>query len=139
MALDPHAIEAAAVVIGLLITVMGGLIAYLQMSRRLSGRIETSEAGHLWEESSKLREDYRSRLVDTDIRQAKLEERVADLEAANNTLVRANMHHEHAASKHDSVVADLESRLEACERANSELRALVASLQQQLKDARNAT
>lgn len=138
MQLDGQTIEAIAVVVSLLVAGIGGFIAFVHTGKRLSGKIDTSEASHLWEESSKLREEYRSRLVDTDVRQAKLEERVAGLEAANNLLVRANMQYEHAAQKHDDIVEDLRTRFERCEMSNKELKEQVDSLKQQLKDANAA-
>jgi predicted nuclease with TOPRIM domain len=74
--------------IGALIVAMG---AYFATVRRLSGRIETSEADSLWKESASIREDYRDRLSSADQRQARLEERVANLEKRNAELAEENV------------------------------------------------
>lgn len=138
MQFDGQTIEAIAVVVSLLVAGIGGFIAFVHQGKRLSGKIDTSEASHLWEESSKLREEYRSRLVDHDVRQARLEERVASLEAANNALVRINMEYEHAAREHDRTVEDLRIRFDRCEASNKELKAEIEHLKEQLEDANAA-
>lgn len=64
--------------------------AYIAASRRLSGKINTSEAQSLWQESASIREDYRARIAYAEQRTLRLEERVAQLERANNELALHN-------------------------------------------------
>ena len=80
----------------LVAAVVGPLVAYLGASRKLSGKIGTSEAADLWAESSRIRDDYRSRITE-------LAARIAALEATNDALVSENR--------------DLRKRLEDCERS----------------------
>lgn len=70
---------------------IGPIGAFIVATRRLSGKIATSDAGELWSESASIREDYRQRLEKADARQAVLEARVAQLEDANNKLFRENI------------------------------------------------
>lgn len=80
------------VLIPVTIALVGPIGAYLVASRRLSGKIGTSEAGDLWKESQSIRNDYRDRLGVADDRTRDLEKRVAKLEELNNDLVRENIH-----------------------------------------------
>ncbi len=64
--------------------------AYLLAARRMSGKIETSEASPLWEESRAMREDYRQRLDSASTRQRDLEARMAQLEHQNYELLVEN-------------------------------------------------
>lgn len=77
------AIAALAAVAGAIVAALG---AYVAAARRLSGKVSTSEAGELWQESAAIRQDYRDRLHSADDRQARLEERVAKLEQRNSEL-----------------------------------------------------
>lgn len=77
-------------IVPVVVAVVATLGSYLAASRRLSGRIATSEAASLWEESRSIREEYRERLAAAEARQAKLEERMADMEQLNLKLSREN-------------------------------------------------
>lgn len=80
----------ATFLVALAAVVVAPLVGYVTATRKLSGKIATSEAGQLWEESKAIRDDYRDRLVLTDTRTAALEARVAALEKLNNELMREN-------------------------------------------------
>lgn len=116
--------------------VIGPLAAYITASRKLSGRIGTSEASQLWAESSKIRDDYRDRLAGTDKRQADLEARVATLEALNVELRRENVQQSQKVMEYESIIKELRTRLDALERENAELREVVSSLEKRLANAR---
>lgn len=119
----------AATLVALVVAVVGPLVAYITASRKLSGRIGTSEAGQLWAESKEIRDDYRDRLTATDIRQASLEARVSLLEGLNNELSRENIRLSTQASTYEVTIADLRKRLEALERENAHLRDQIAELE----------
>lgn len=76
---------------GIIIALVGAIGAYVAAARRLSGKIDTSEASQLWEESRSIRNDYRDRLDAANQRQAKLEERMAGLERKNIELGERNV------------------------------------------------
>ena len=82
-----------------LVTAFG---AYLASVRKLSGKIGTSEASDLWEESADIRKDYRAQLLMEQQRTARLEQRVDKLEDVNNLLTLDNR--------------DLRTRLDECQR-----------------------
>lgn len=67
----------------LIVGIVGALSAYLAAARRFSGKIGSSDAAQLWQESASIREDYRNRI-------AALEARVASCETANNELANVN-------------------------------------------------
>lgn len=92
--------DTAALIVGLLGVILGPLVAYVVASRKLSGKIATSEAADLWAESSRLREDYRKQL-------ARSEQRVTQLQAR---------------------VDEQDERIEALETENRELHQLVVEL-----------
>jgi chromosome segregation ATPase len=69
--------------------------AYLLAARRMSGKIATSDASQLWQESKSIRDDYRARLNDAADRAMRLEVRVADLEGTNTKLIQENFELRH--------------------------------------------
>lgn len=71
--------------------VVAPLVGYITASRKLSGKIGTSDAARLWEASETMRKEYRDDLAAANKRVVALEERVANLEAINNGLVRENL------------------------------------------------
>jgi predicted nucleic acid-binding Zn-ribbon protein len=113
-----------ALVIALAAAVIGPLVAYLGASRKLSGKIGTSEAADLWAESGKIRDDYRARIDVANVRQAELESRVARLEGENNTLVRENI--------------SLHARIDTLERENAELKQQIAELLEEIHAEKKA-
>jgi FtsZ-binding cell division protein ZapB len=105
-------------VVALVVATIGPLVAYLGASRKLSGKIDTSEAADLWLESSRIRDDYRNRLDKANVRIVELETRVAHLEGENNSLVRENI--------------SLHARIDTLERENSNLKEQIAGLLKRL-------
>lgn len=80
----------APIVVAIATVVVGSLLTYLGVVRKLSGKIGTSEASSLWEESAAIRADYRDQLATAAKRIADLEARVAQVEHLNNQLEREN-------------------------------------------------
>jgi predicted RNase H-like nuclease (RuvC/YqgF family) len=79
-----------------LVALVGPLVTYLVAAKRLSGKIGSSEAEQLWEESSSIRREYAARIEqltktvrDCQRRMAKLERRNDALEKENADLKRA--------------------------------------------------
>jgi hypothetical protein len=70
-------------VIGALAVPIG---TYLAVVRRTSGKIETTEAGKLWEEASKMREEYRAEADELRTIAQDLRAQNADLHRQNHDL-----------------------------------------------------
>jgi chromosome segregation ATPase len=109
-----------------LLTVIGVLVApivsYIAAAKKFSGRINTTEADALWQESASIREDYRSQLAARDRRIEALEARVAKFEADEDRLVRDNLNLTHTVesqiaklTRYEERINDLVDRLTACE------------------------
>jgi chromosome segregation ATPase len=111
-----------AVVIPLVGIAVTGLVTYIVASRRMSGKIATSDATDLWKESQSIRDDYRDRLDQSNGRTVRLEERLAILESRNVDLARENV--------------VLQGQIHACERLGDELRAIIERLEQTIEELR---
>lgn len=74
------------VIVSALSVVIAPVIAYVTASRRLSGRIQTSEAIDLWKESASIREDYRESLRQADRQISDLKESNFQLRLALNEM-----------------------------------------------------
>lgn len=81
------AIDPTVVLLSLAGAAIGALGAFWAAARQFSGKIETSSASDLWEESRSIREELRERVKDLHLEVGKLEGRVAQLEGRNATLV----------------------------------------------------
>ena len=77
--------------IAIAVAAIASIATYLGTARKLSGKVETSEASELWEESRSIRQDYQSRLASATERAAGLEIRVANLEERNTKLLKENI------------------------------------------------
>lgn len=115
--------------IAILALIVGPLGAYIGISRRLSGKIGTSEAADLWAESKSLREDAAQKLAISDNRVSALEVRVRELERDNTTLSRENFDLVRKQSVDETDIKALRSRIETLERENADLREQVHTLQ----------
>jgi hypothetical protein len=94
--------------------------------RRMSGRIETSEASELWKESASIRDDYRTRLLQANERATSVEIRMAAVEQQNNALVQENF-----ALRHK--VEELEALVKAQAETIRSLEALVQSQREEIE------
>jgi chromosome segregation ATPase len=108
-----------AVYIPVAVAIVTPLAAYLLAARRMSGKVQTSDAGELWAESRAIRDDYRNRLLDSADRTRDLEGRVARLEGANNELARENF--------------TLQNKVIALEALVTELRETITKLQETIQ------
>lgn len=78
------------IIAALATALFGPVIAYLAAARRLSGRIDTSEAAQLWQEASNLRSEYKREIEELRGLVGKLRDRVLDLETKNEQLALEN-------------------------------------------------
>lgn len=83
--------DPAVLVIPIIVAIAAPVGAYLLAARKMSGKIGTSDASELWEESRSIRDDYRNRLLTAAERAVSLEMRVAALEGTNAELVNQNL------------------------------------------------
>lgn len=109
--------------------------AYIAASRRLSGKIDTSEAGQLWAESASIREDYRNRISIAEARTLSLEQRVATLERDNSELARENgsLSARNLLLQHK--MDELRGRFDDLEEKNMLLRETIAALREREQGA----
>lgn len=126
----------AALLVALGAAVIGPLVAYFTASRKLSGKIGTSEAAQLWAESTNIRDDYRQRLAVSDSRQVALEVRVATLEGLNTELARENLTLTAKIVGYEETIKELRARLDVLEKENLALRKQVTALQKTLSKER---
>lgn len=104
-----------ALLIPLLVAAIGVLGTYIGVSRRLSGKINTSEADSLWKESASIREGLNKRL-------AELESRVAKLEGINTALREENLILKADKIHLEATIESLRTRCEAIEHERDLLR-----------------
>lgn len=108
----------AAVVIAL----VAALGSFLAVARRLSGKIATSEATSLWEESSKLRQEYKDeiRQLRGDLHDCVL--RVGHLEEKNRSLSRENADLRRTIEEHEETIRTLRAEVARLTADNVEMR-----------------
>lgn len=104
------------IVVALFTAATAPLIAYVTAARKLSGKIDTTEAGRLWEESAAIRADYREQIAERDRRIEALDTRIEAVEEANRKLAAENLTLRDKVRSYGEDAADLLERLEACER-----------------------
>jgi septal ring factor EnvC (AmiA/AmiB activator) len=106
-------------IIAVIITAFGAV--WLQ-NKRLSGKIDTSEAASLWQEAASQREDYRERLSSQNDRITKLEERIARAEERNTKLAEQNIELRQELAEAEVALHECQDKLAAVERENESLR-----------------
>lgn len=110
-----------ALIVALIAAVAGPLLGYIAATRKLSGKIGTSEASSLWQESASIRSDYRDRLAASEARMANLEARIAEEEKANNSLTRENMALASKNAECQRIIEELQHRVDKLEEENQRL------------------
>jgi chromosome segregation ATPase len=106
-------------IIAVVITAFGAV--WLQ-NKRLSGKVEDSDASELWKESASIREDYREQINVDRERIARLEERVARAEERNTKLAEENLELRKKLSEAEVALHECQDKLAAVERENESLR-----------------
>lgn len=99
------------VLIPVAVAIVAPIGAYIVAARRMSGKIETSDANALWEESRSIREDYRARLTSVTDRARELEARVAKLESINDALSRENYELKVQIIRMEALIKSLEANI----------------------------
>jgi chromosome segregation ATPase len=120
---------------GVLVASIAAIGTYIAAARKLSGKIGTSEAGQLWQESASMRDDYRTRIASSDQRIVSLEERVAMLEKANNELAHQNFELVAANSQLEITIASLRTRVDVLDRENATLQTELTALRKRSENA----
>jgi predicted RNase H-like nuclease (RuvC/YqgF family) len=106
----------------ILAAVIAALAVYIEASRRLSGKINTSEAKSLWDESASIRKDYADRLAKSEERMAHQDERIGKLEERNNELARENLELKARNNELQARCDDLLRQLETFQSENESLK-----------------
>jgi predicted RNase H-like nuclease (RuvC/YqgF family) len=78
-------------IIAVIAAVSAPIGAYLVAARQFSGKVQTSDAAKLWEESRAIRDWATNRMKDLSAHVDKLEERVRELEEHNGSLTVENL------------------------------------------------
>jgi chromosome segregation ATPase len=103
------------VLVPVLVAIIAPLGAYLLAARKMSGKVNTSDADQLWREAGSIRDDYRERLRISNERQTSLEERVARLEGQNTALVQENFDLKRKVNELESLVRAQQTTIAALE------------------------
>lgn len=96
-----------AVLIPIVCALIAPMVTYIVAAKRMSGKIATSDAGELWEESKSIREDYRERILAAAERTVQLEARVGTLEGINNQLQNENFQLKHKVEQLEELIVKL--------------------------------
>lgn len=74
----------------IVVALFGPVATYVVAVRKLSGKVGTSEASQLWEESRSIRNDYRAQIEHLNDTVKQCEGRISTLEHRNDDLLREN-------------------------------------------------
>lgn len=108
--------------IAALVTAVGApLAAYLAALRRLSGKVGTSDAAQLWEESRAIRDWATKRIEELNTLVERLERKVSDLEGGNNALARENGHLTTMLEEHERTIGSLRQQVSRLSSDNARL------------------
>jgi chromosome segregation ATPase len=94
-------------IVAIVAALVGPLLAYVGVARRLSGKIGTSEASDLWEEARSIREGFRLRIEELNDVVRECNERIDALEERNAALFRENENLRYQVSVHERTIATL--------------------------------
>ncbi len=117
----------ATILVAISAAIVAPLLTYVIAARRMSGKIQTSEASDLWAESRALRDDYKSQVGMLQTQVKDLISRVRELEENKTTLEKANLQ---LARRVD----DLENELASVKKENQALRADIEEKREELAE-----
>lgn len=101
---------------------VGALVAYLGTVRKLSGKVKTSDAAQLWEESRGMREEYRSRITELNDVIERCEARIVKLEQRNDELYAENGRLGRMIEQHEETIAELRLQVHRLAGENDQLK-----------------
>jgi peptidoglycan hydrolase CwlO-like protein len=104
-----------ALFVALAAVVAAPIVSLWIASRKMSGRIGTSDASELWAASKALRDEYREQLNKMSTRQRDLEGRVASLEGENTVLSRGNYERDQKIAVLELTIAKLRETIASLE------------------------
>lgn len=96
-----------AILVPVAVALIAPVVTYVVAARKMSGKIATSDASELWEESRSIRDDYRMRLLQANERALSVEVRLASIEARNTDLERENYMLKQRIAELEEIVARL--------------------------------
>jgi len=98
------------------------LLGYLAAARRLSGKVASSEAADLWEESRSIRQDYQKRIEELNKVIYNCQQRIDELERRNDQLYLENGNLKRMIEGHEATIDELRSQLHRVSEENITLR-----------------
>lgn len=117
-------------VIGLGAPIITLLLGY----KKLSGRIGTSEAAQLWDESRGIRDDYRKQIAAMREVMDRLQDRVDKLETRNQQLHLENGRLGRMIDQHEETIAELRNQIHRLSDENDELKNQNIGLRQRVSE-----
>jgi len=113
----------------------GPLGAYLIAARRFSGKIGSSDASELWEESRSIRDWSKARIEELNALVGRLEGRVTVVESQNIALARENENLIQQIRTLNTTIADLRSEIVTLTGELQKSHSRVAQLEEEADDA----
>jgi len=120
--------------ISLIAALVGALVAYLGTVRKLSGKVRTSDAAQLWDESRAMREDYRSRITELNEVIRRCETRMEALEKRNDELYLENGRLARMVEEHEATIAELRAQVHRLSDENESLKSDNGSLRRRVAE-----
>ena len=98
-----------------LLSIIGGAFAaaigYLTIVRKLSGRIQTTEAAQLWAEADKMRQEYREEIARMQGVIDRYEVRLKEIDGRNKGLADDNYKMTQTIATHERTIAELREQV----------------------------
>lgn len=110
--------------------ILGPLVSFLVAAKRFSGRIDSTEASKLWDESAAMREALQGQLDSALKRVTRLEERAARAESDNNSLQARNIALDRQALEYQRTIDEQRRQIDQLQREVHDLQTLVKQLQE---------
>lgn len=101
----------ATILIPLAIALIGFAGTYIATTRKLSGKVSTSTAAELWDESKNIRDDYRSRITELNDILGRCEARIEALEKRNEQLYLENGRLARMLEEHEQTISELRQQV----------------------------
>lgn len=123
------ALDIQLIIVPVAVAAIAAAGAFYAAQRRMSGKIGSSEAQSLWQESASIREDYRMRAAAAELRILSLEGRLVAMEKDHAATLRDNLELMQKVIQLELQVHDLQARLDRSEAENRFLRKRIQTLE----------